>query len=830
MKRLSLLFNFLILVLTVNMFSQTVRYRDEIFSAYTLTSNIVYGTGSKNILDIYTGTGDVATNRPLIIYIHGGAFKNGDKDPNSGAGGCGYLKYFGYGMAKRGYVVASINYRMAGWTDDRTHYLAMLEALQDAKASIRFFRKNAALYGIDTSHIYVAGQSAGAHVAAQMACLDSTEVIANKDWGSIGWSAIGGSFENPTLGNAGYSSSFHAAFSNWGALVDTNYMQAGGMPIYCVHGTADATVPYMYGTTDSPFDYGSQLIYNRAQNLGIPSGISLYPGKGHSLDSDAASQQDAYVKSAAWLYTILTNTSVPLTLYSPNGGELWQLGSIHPITWLATNITSVNIDYSTDGGSTWTSIVSNTPAGLGLYNWTVPNTMSSTCKVRISNSADATVMAMSEANFTISAVLPPALTLNTPAGAETFTGGFSQNIKWTSTNVAGIKIEFSSDSGTSWSTIASAIAAASGTYVWTVPNIDAANCLIKLSDTSNAALFSINPDFFSITKSNISNMVLLQENFIPPADTSVILNGTNGWAAITGAASGTAISYISDNLSFGPYPQNAGKAIAFTAGGTSKSFKNFTAPTTGSIYLSYLIKIPTAAQAQTNHIVGIGAGDMTVLATYSLKTYCKWNATTLAYNFGVGGSASTYSTTPTSVLPGSVALIILKYDIAAATGDLYVFPDANAYPVTLPVTSEVHLTMSAFVPGCVYFRSQGGSSGTTIGCTVDGIRVSTAWGDIATTVKQNEGSVKNRSFDLKQNYPNPFNPSTKIDYSLAASSQVRLSVFNSLGEEVAVLVNEKQEAGNHHVTFNAQNLVSGVYLYKLTAGNQIISNKMVLLK
>ena len=312
MKRLELVAFLVFLVLAGNLFSQSVRYKDEIFSAYTLTSNITYGTGSKNVLDIYTGTGDTETKRPLIVFVHGGAFKSGDKDPNSGSGGAGFLRYFGYGMAKRGYVVASINYRLAGWSDDATHYKAMLEALQDTKAAIRFFRKNGDLYGVDTSMIYVCGESAGAHTAVQMAYLDSTKVLGFSQWGSIGWSAIGGSFENLSLGNGGYSSQVKGCFSNWGALVDTNYMQAGGIPVFCVHGTADATVPYMYGTTDSPFDYGSQLIYNRAQNLGIPSGLALYPGYGHSLDSNPTALADAYVKSANWAWTTLMGgTSSP---------------------------------------------------------------------------------------------------------------------------------------------------------------------------------------------------------------------------------------------------------------------------------------------------------------------------------------------------------------------------------------------------------------------------------------------------------------------------------------------------------------------------------------
>ena len=86
------------------------------------------------------------------------------------------------------------------------------------------------------------------------------------------------------------------------------------------------------------------------------------------------------------------------------------------------------------------------------------------------------------------------------------------------------------------------------------------------------------------------------------------------------------------------------------------------------------------------------------------------------------------------------------------------------------------------------------------------------------------------SFALSQNYPNPFNPITVISYQLQVQSDVRLVVFDLLGREVATLVNEKKEAGNYTATFNGANLTSGVYFYKLTAGNFSEIKKMTLIK
>jgi len=85
-------------------------------------------------------------------------------------------------------------------------------------------------------------------------------------------------------------------------------------------------------------------------------------------------------------------------------------------------------------------------------------------------------------------------------------------------------------------------------------------------------------------------------------------------------------------------------------------------------------------------------------------------------------------------------------------------------------------------------------------------------------------------FKLLQNYPNPFNPSTKIEFSLPEASLVRLEVFNTLGQRVQTLKNEKMPAGKHSVTFEAFDLTTGVYLYRLTAGEFSQINRMLLIK
>ena len=86
------------------------------------------------------------------------------------------------------------------------------------------------------------------------------------------------------------------------------------------------------------------------------------------------------------------------------------------------------------------------------------------------------------------------------------------------------------------------------------------------------------------------------------------------------------------------------------------------------------------------------------------------------------------------------------------------------------------------------------------------------------------------TLQLEQNYPNPFNPATTIQYQLGNDGFVSLKVFNSVGEEVALLINEFQKGGSHQIIFNAENLPSGMYVYQLSSGNYVESKKMILLR
>jgi len=133
------------------------------------------------------------------------------------------------------------------------------------------------------------------------------------------------------------------------------------------------------------------------------------------------------------------------------------------------------------------------------------------------------------------------------------------------------------------------------------------------------------------------------------------------------------------------------------------------------------------------------------------------------------------------------------------------------------------------------FDKQGSVLGTAPATTSSFVPSSGQWGTFSfaisslTGIKPVFGGTP-VSFELRQNYPNPFNPDTKIEFAVPVNDRIKLVVYDILGKEVAVLINEVLNTGFYNVDFNAQNLTSGIYFYKLESGNFSDTKRMILLK
>jgi len=146
------------------------------------------------------------------------------------------------------------------------------------------------------------------------------------------------------------------------------------------------------------------------------------------------------------------------------------------------------------------------------------------------------------------------------------------------------------------------------------------------------------------------------------------------------------------------------------------------------------------------------------------------------------------------------------------------------YASSSPYHSYTYLQTSDQVstPGWYYITTN------IVGDTVS-IYLIRAYVSLVTGV-QPEIELTPREYSLSQNYPNPFNPSTKIDFALPKAGRVMIAIYNQLGQKVAEVADQNYSAGNHSINFNAAELASGIYYYRIAAGSFVQTKKMLLLK
>ena len=173
------------------------------------------------------------------------------------------------------------------------------------------------------------------------------------------------------------------------------------------------------------------------------------------------------------------------TLTAPNGGEKWTVGTTQPVTWTTFGtIPNVKLEYSTDGGTTYPNVITASTANAGTYNWTVPNAISATVRVRVSNAADPGTLDTSNADFKIKA----GFTVTSPDGGEVLVVGASHSMTWTTAGtVANVKLEYSTNGGTTYPNVIAASTPNNGTFAWTVPDAISATVRVRVSDATDTA-------------------------------------------------------------------------------------------------------------------------------------------------------------------------------------------------------------------------------------------------------------------------------------------------------------------------------------------------------
>ena len=265
-------------------------------------------------------------------------------------------------------------------------------------------------------------------------------------------------------------------------------------------------------------------------------------------------------------YSMTPTPTIAVT--SPNGSEFWQSGSNQEIRWVSANIPNVKIEFTSDGGANWSTLVNSTTSNPGTYTWlNIPNMHSLQCKIKITDAQYGSPTDQSDNNFTISNQVTKSIKVLTPNGGEDWEAGTKQNITWSSSSVNKVKVELTTDKGSMWSVLADSVTG--GAYEWDISELlNSTQCQIRLSDAQDAnvsdisdAIFTISPRKWIIVTGPQTRVYKSTEPVTITWQSSGIKNvgikytTTNGIAdafnpaftplAVVGAANGTYSTYFS---------------------------------------------------------------------------------------------------------------------------------------------------------------------------------------------------------------------------------------------------------------------------------------------
>jgi photosystem II stability/assembly factor-like uncharacterized protein len=531
-------------------------------------------------------------------------------------------------------------------------------------------------------------------------------------------------------------------------------------------------------------------------------------------------------------FQLLVTNPVTYVL-QPNGGEVLYVGTSYPIQWEKIFVDLVKIEYSTDGGTSWSLIADgvdannisggddDSPLAFNQFDWVVPNTVSSNCLVKVSDSSDPTVFDISENAFSIEIGPQP--------------GWLIQTTPVTSTILCVDVI----DTLAAWAGTVDgkSLRTTNGGQTWVATNGLPGGEVTSISSVENTRAFAI---------SNSSTYTRIRRTVSSGASWSTVYENTDSEARLN------AITMLD--------PSN-GFAIGNPISGQWLILKTTDAGTTWN-------NISTLPQNGTEK------GLSNSMKWIDLQNGWFGTDDSRIYRTTDGGLTWTSSTASFQNL-NAVTFTDISSGVSAGD-DINWTSDGGTTWFTKPgqITGEVVSAASAkqipgkflFITGNEVYKTDDYGDGYTLSYSqedtlkfidVDAIKIGEnywitgyAVGDSGTIAKYKElylvteaEAIQNfipETFSLKQNYPNPFNPNTTIEFSLPVASDVELSVFNVLGQQVTTLINGQRPAGNHSATWNAfdshgARVSSGIYFYVLKAKGvdseeNLQIKKMVLLK
>ncbi|MBL7976697.1 MAG: T9SS type A sorting domain-containing protein [Bacteroidetes Order II. Incertae sedis bacterium] len=336
--------------------------------------------------------------------------------------------------------------------------------------------------------------------------------------------------------------------------------------------------------------------------------------------------------------------------------------------------------------------------------------------------------------------------------------------------------------------------------------------------------------FFAPTAS--AQTILMSETF--NYNTGDLVTQSGGlWAAHSGQGLNP-VNVLTDQLTFTGYGLSGTKSVSFlSAGGSTREdvHRSFATATTGSVYASAMVNVATAS-ATTDYVLHMGSSaEGTALGnTFLCRMHLKDEGGVL--KLGVSkGSSDTAVYPNTTYAYNETNLVILKYTFVDGTLNdtcsLFVFKPGETIPATEPTPTAVNgASTTADGINIRHIAIRQGSN--TNSGKIAGIRISTVWSDLVATASDREELPE--GYALSGAYPNPFNPSTTFELTLPVTQQVRVAVYNMLGQEVRLLHNGTLSVGTTPFKLNAAGLPSGLYFYRVQGANFVQTKAATLLK
>ncbi len=654
---------------------------------------------------------------------------------------------------------------------------------------------------------------------------------------------------------------------------------------------AYATLPYSTGFETGALDqYWTKQSSTTAGRVLVTTANAPHAGSYHmTMD---VSTSGTYVQNEAWLKLNLTGqTQVALSFWWKDIGD--ETHTQDGVYFSSNGGTSFVKVLNLDGGATTNNVWYLKSLDLDALAATAGLTLTSTFVVKIQqyDNYPITSDGMAFDDFSVTAVTPTSLTVTAPNGGETLSAGAATNITWTSVGtIANVKLDYSIDAGTTWTTII-ASTPNDGTQAWTVPSAATTQGRVRVSDAAVATTYDISNANFTITVPAGAYATLpystgfetgaLDQYWTKQSST------TAGRVLVTTANAPHAGSYhmTMDVSTSGTYVQNEAWLKLNLTGQTQVALSFWwkdigdETHTQDGVYFSsnggtsFVKVLNLDGGATTNNVWYLKSLDLDALAATAgltltstfvvkIQQYDNYPITSDGMAFDdvsvTAVTAPVYITTETEPNASSTAAsgpvgtgVAVTGAISASTDDDWFWFDvatAGAVNISLQIGTTADLdwflynsSLTEVARGYTTSNPEVGSYTAAAGryyLFVDGYSGATSSYTLSVTgglAKYGTPPPSPKEFALHQNRPNPFNPVTSIDFDLPRASFVSLRIFDQRGRLVTTLVSEERQPGFHHVKWDGrdvsgQRVASGVYIYRLDAGERVMTRKLLLTK